>query len=104
VQLQPRELGAFALPPNVISKAMAYHTVAETWYFVPSHGQMRRRFHDRKVAVDMEPDVSITNPVATDFQSRSGAQEPLMAVKTTVPPWPSKSEAFAVAVPWETII
>lgn len=94
-------LAHFTLPPQAVSRAMAHHTVEEVWYFVSGRGQMWRRSHEREEIVDVEPGVAITIPVGTHFQFRSLSSEPLMAVGTTMPPWPGEDEAFAVEGIWE---
>ena len=97
-------LAHFTLPPHAVSKAMAHRTVEEVWYFVSGHGQMWRRLHDREEVEEVESGVSITIPVGTHFQFRSVSPDPLMAVGTTMPPWPGDREAFAVEGVWEPTV
>ena len=93
-------LAHFTLQPHAVSKAMAHHTVEEVWYFVSGRGQMWRRSPEHEEIVDVEPGVATTIPVGTHFQFRSASHEPLVAVGTTMPPWPGDSEAFAVEGIW----
>jgi mannose-6-phosphate isomerase-like protein (cupin superfamily) len=97
-------LAHFTLPPLAVSKAMAHHTVEEIWYFVSGRGQMWRRLLDTEEIVDVEPGVSITIPVATQFQFRSTSPEPLAALGITMPPWPGGSEAYSVDGIWQATV
>jgi mannose-6-phosphate isomerase-like protein (cupin superfamily) len=97
-------LAHFTLPAQAVSKAMAHRSVEEVWYFVSGHGQMWRRFHDREEIVDVEPGIAITIPVGAHFQFRSLSHDPLIAVGTTMPPWPGEGEAFPVSSPWDATV
>jgi mannose-6-phosphate isomerase-like protein (cupin superfamily) len=97
-------LAHFTLPPHAVSKAMAHRTVEEVWYFVSGRGQMWRRFHEQEEIVDVEPGVAISIPVGAHFQFRSAPPEPLVAVGTTMPPWPGEGEALAVDGYWEATV
>jgi mannose-6-phosphate isomerase-like protein (cupin superfamily) len=97
-------LAHFTLPPHAVSRAMAHRTVEEVWYFVSGRGQMWRRFHEQEEIVDVEPGVAISIPVGAHFQFRSAPPEPLVAVGTTMPPWPGEGEAFAVDGYWEATV
>ena len=90
----------FMLLPNGVSKAMAHTSVEEVWFFISGHGQMWQCLEQREEIVDVEQGVSITIPVGTRFQFRSGPHQPLEAVAMTMPPWPGDGEAFAVEGPW----
>jgi mannose-6-phosphate isomerase-like protein (cupin superfamily) len=59
---------------------------------------------DHEEIVDAEPGVAITIPIGTHFQFRSVSLKPLIAVGTTMPPWPGDGEAFAVAGIWEPTV
>ena len=97
-------LAHFTLPPHAVSRAMAHRTVEEVWYFVSGRGQMWRRFHEQEEIVPVEPGIAITIPVGAHFQFRSVSPEPLVAVGTTMPPWPGEGEAFAVDGYWEATV
>jgi mannose-6-phosphate isomerase-like protein (cupin superfamily) len=94
----------FTLPPGAISKAVAHRSVEEIWYFMSGEGRMWRRFGDREEIVEVALGTCVTIPVGTEFQFRSDSSEPLIAVGTTMPPWPGEHEAYEVAGPWQATV
>lgn len=93
-------MALFTLAPGAVSRAVAHRTVEELWYFIAGRGRMWRRLGDAESIVAVEPGVSIAIPTGTEFQFRCDGAEALVAVGTTMPPWPGESEARAVAGPW----
>jgi mannose-6-phosphate isomerase-like protein (cupin superfamily) len=91
----------FSLPPGGIAKAVAHRTIDEIWYVVSGHGQMWRKHGDQEEIVEMRPGLSLTIPLATQFQFRADGDEPLAAVGVAIPPWPSMDEAYVVEGPWQ---
>lgn len=91
----------FTLPPGAVSKAVAHRTVEEVWYVVSGRGRMWRELAGREEIVDLVAGVSISIPVGTKFQFRCDGSEPLVAVGTTMPPWPGADEAVFVDGPWK---
>ncbi|MGY1727857.1 cupin domain-containing protein [Geodermatophilus sp. SYSU D01062] len=82
------------LPAGAVSRAVVHRTVEELWYVVSGSGQMwRRSAAEPDGVVDLRAGVSVSIPVGTAFQFRSAEGEPLVAVATTVPPWPGADEA-----------
>jgi mannose-6-phosphate isomerase-like protein (cupin superfamily) len=93
-------MAQFTLPPQAVSRAMAHRTVEEVWYFLSGHGRMWRRAEQQEEVVEVGPGVSLSIPVGTRFQFRSDTAEPLIAVGTTMPPWPGDGEAYPVEGCW----
>ena len=94
----------FELPAGAVSHAVAHHTVEEIWYFVAGVGEVWRRQGETENVVDVRPGVSLTIPLGTHFQFRSGLRAPLAFVAATMPPWPGENEAFRVEGRWEATV
>ncbi len=94
-------MAQFALPPGAVSKAVVHRTVEEVWCVIAGRGRMWRRLEDREEIVEVGPGVSVSLPVGTHFQFRCDGSEKLVAVGTTMPPWPGDDEAYFVEGPWK---
>lgn len=94
----------FTLPPGAVSRPVAHHTVEELWFFVSGTGRFWRRMDGREEVVEVAPGTSISIPAGVHFQFRSDSGEPLVAVGTTMPPWPGDNEAYAVGGCWEPTV
>lgn len=90
----------FTLPPGQTSQAVAHHTVEEIWFILEGKGQMWRKSAESETIVELTAGLSLTIPVATQFQFRSTGTAPLKAVGVTMPPWPGMDEAYAVPGKW----
>jgi mannose-6-phosphate isomerase-like protein (cupin superfamily) len=93
-------MATFTLAPGQVSQAIVHRTVEEIWLVLSGRGQMWRRQHDREQVVGLEPGVCLTIPLGTRFQFRAGADEPLVIVGVTLPPWPGDEEAVFVDGAW----
>ena len=93
-------MAQFTLPPGKISIAVAHHTVEEVWFFVAGQGQIWRKNEKAEEIVQIRPGLSISIPVGTHFQFRNDGTEPLIAIGTTMPPWPGLDEAYLVSGKW----
>lgn len=95
-------MAQFTLPPGAVSRAVAHRTVEEVWYVVSGAGRMWRRAAGGRPAetVALVPGVSVSLPVGTAFQFRCDGALPLVAVGTTMPPWPGEDEAYPVDGAW----
>jgi mannose-6-phosphate isomerase-like protein (cupin superfamily) len=91
----------FQLGTGEISKAVTHRTIEEIWYFLGGRGQMWRSHDGQAEIVNVEPGVSITIPLETNFQFRASSDGPLSAVGITMPPWPGDGEAIMVKGVWE---
>lgn len=97
---QNGSMAHFSLPPGVISKAVAHHTVEELWYIIAGKGRMWRKLGTQEDVTELGPGVSLSIPVGTAFQFRCDGAEVLQAVGVTMPPWPGADEAYGVAGKW----
>jgi mannose-6-phosphate isomerase-like protein (cupin superfamily) len=93
-------MAQFTLPAGKISVAVAHRTVEEVWFFVSGQGQFWRKTEGHEEIVAIRPGLSIAIPVGTHFQFRNDGAEPLVAIGTTMPPWPGMDEAFVVQGKW----
>lgn len=93
-------MAQFTLPPGVVSRAVAHHTVDEVWCFIAGHGQIWRRLGGQQEVAEVGPGTSVSIPVGTHFQFRCDGDEALVAVGVTMPPWPGEDEAHAVEGCW----
>ncbi len=93
-------MALFTLPEGTIARAVTHRSVEEVWYIAAGSGRMWRRLNDREQIVALVPGVSVSLPVGTHFQFRNDGKEPLIAVGTTMPPWPGAQEAVFVAGAW----
>ena len=93
-------MAVFTLPPQAVSKAVAHRTIEEVWYFISGTGRLWRRHGEREEIIEVSAGVSITIPTGTRFQFRCDGAEPLVAVGTTMPPWPGEDEAYFVEGIW----
>ena len=93
-------MAQFALPPGAVSRAVAHRTVEEIWYVIAGRGRMWRQLDGREEIVEVSAGVSLSIPVGTMFQFRCDGTEDLLAVGTTMPPWPGPDEAYFVDGPW----
>jgi mannose-6-phosphate isomerase-like protein (cupin superfamily) len=97
-------LATFTLQAGKVSQAVAHHTVEELWYVIAGRGRMWRKLGEQEKIVELEPGVSISLPVGTQFQFRCDGPEPLTAVGATMPPWPGEAEAYAVTGRWQATV
>ena len=93
-------MAEFLLPPGGISKAVAHHTVEEVWFFTAGQGQLWRKNEKAQEIVEIHPGLSISIPIGTHFQFRNDSTENLIAIGTTMPPWPGPDEAYIVKGRW----
>jgi mannose-6-phosphate isomerase-like protein (cupin superfamily) len=93
-------MAQFTLPAGKVSVAVAHRTVEEVWFFTSGQGQLWRKNERDEEIVEIRPGLSISIPVGTHFQFRNDGTEPLIAIGTTMPPWPGAEEAFRVNGPW----
>ena len=92
----------FTLAPGLVSKAISHRTVDEIWYVLSGIGQMWTQQDDRTQIVSLSQGTSLAIPLGTRFQFRcDSANEPLVAVGVTMPPWPGNDEATVVAGIWQ---
>src|SRR5205823_13148538 len=75
-QLSRGGLAVFSLPPNAISRAVAYHTVEEVWFIISGYGRMWRELGEQDEVVDLCPGVSVSIPTGTRFQFCCDGLEP----------------------------
>jgi mannose-6-phosphate isomerase-like protein (cupin superfamily) len=94
-------MAQFSLPAGKVSAAVAHHTVEELWVFIEGQGKIWRRLDRFEVVVDVRAGVSISIPIGTHFQFRNDGAVPLVAISTTMPPWPGPEEAYFVDGPWQ---
>ena len=94
----------FELAPGQTGRAGAHRTVTEIWFITGGRGQMWRQANGHEEIVDLEPGVSVSIPVGTQFQSRSIGFEPLTAVGVTIPKWPGGDEWYEVDGKWEPTV
>ena len=79
-----------------VSKPVYHKTVEEIWYFLEGAGQVWRKQGEREEVKDVEPGVSLTIPVGTQFQFKNTGDKPLKFIIVTMPPWPGADEAVAL--------
>jgi mannose-6-phosphate isomerase-like protein (cupin superfamily) len=93
-------MAQFTLPAGKISIAVTHRTVEEVWFFVSGQGQFWRKTGESEEIVTISPGLSISIAVGTQFQFRNDGAEPLVAIGTTMPPWPGMDEAYVVEGKW----
>jgi mannose-6-phosphate isomerase-like protein (cupin superfamily)/GNAT superfamily N-acetyltransferase len=93
-------LARFALAPGQTSRAVRHRHVEELWYVLAGRGQMWRRQGDEASVVTLMAGTALSIPPGTAFQFRADANESLLAIGVTMPPWPGDDEACAVDGPW----
>lgn len=93
-------MAQFTLPAGKTSIAVAHQTVEEVWFFVSGQGQLWRKNDKAEAIVEITPGLSISIPIGTHFQFRNNGNASLIAVATTMPPWPGENEAYAVKGKW----
>jgi len=88
-------LAHFQLAAGQTGRAGAHKTVTEIWYVVGGRGKMWRRAEGQIWEMTLlEPGVSVTIPVGTQFQSCAEGSEPLAAIGVTIPAWPLEGEEW----------
>jgi mannose-6-phosphate isomerase-like protein (cupin superfamily) len=93
-------MAQFTLPAGKVSIAVAHRTVEDVWFFVSGQGQFWRRVGEVETVAAIGPGLSISIAVGTQFQFRNDGSEPLVAIGTTMPPWPGMDEAYVVEGKW----
>jgi mannose-6-phosphate isomerase-like protein (cupin superfamily) len=78
-----------------------HRTVEEVWFCLSGSGEMWRRLDAAEEIVQLVAGVAISISVGVAFQFRVIGDAPLVAVITTMPPWPGPDEAVAVTGRWE---
>lgn len=91
----------FTLRPGAVSRAVAHRTVEEVWFFLSGSGRMWRKLKEQESVIEVEEGVSVLIPIGAHFQFRADGSAPLVAVGTTMPPWPGADEAYDVPGIWE---
>ncbi|GAB1385839.1 hypothetical protein MASR1M59_09870 [Melaminivora sp.] len=105
LSLAGASMAHFQLPAGAVAKAVVHRSVEELWFIVSGHGQMWRRQPDgREQVLDLQPGLSLSIPVGTQFQFRADQAASLAAVAITMPPWPGMQEAQPVTGPWEATV
>lgn len=84
------------LPVGALTIPVRHRTVEEVWYFLAGAGQVWRKQGDHEQVLDVSPGLSLTIPLATDFQFRNTGEIPLEFIITTSPPWPGEDEAVVL--------
>jgi mannose-6-phosphate isomerase-like protein (cupin superfamily) len=97
-------MAQFTLPAGKTSVAVAHRTVEEVWFFVSGQGEFWRKIGVTESIVPIRPGLSISIAVGTHFQFRNDGTEPLVAIGTTMPPWPGMDEAYAVEGLWTPFV
>jgi mannose-6-phosphate isomerase-like protein (cupin superfamily) len=93
-------MAQFSLAPGQTSTAVTHRTIEEIWCFLSGRGEMWLKQAGREELVPVEAGVCVTIPLGTHFQFRSLGNEPLVALATTMPPWPGDGEAVVVPGRW----
>lgn len=93
-------MAQFTLPAGKVSVAVAHRTVEEVWFFISGRGEFWRKDGEGERVVAICPGLSISIAVGTHFQFRNDGAEPLVAIGTTMPPWPGMDEACVVEGKW----
>jgi mannose-6-phosphate isomerase-like protein (cupin superfamily) len=93
-------MAQFTLPVGKTSIAVAHRTVEEVWFFTQGTGQFWMKSTGAETILEVHAGVSLSIEVGTHFQFRNAGNEPLVAIGTTMPPWPGSDEAYAVAGKW----
>jgi len=96
-------MASFTLAPGACSMAVTHRTVEEIWYIASGTGEMWRRQGEREEVVALEPGMSLTIPLGTDFQFRAGPDGPFVAIGVTMPRWPGPDEAVPVEGLWKDL-
>ncbi len=94
----------FELAAGKTSIAVAHRTVEEIWFVIGGRGEIWRKQAGHEEIVTLASGVSLTIPLATEFQFRSFGSEALAIVAITMPPWPGEGEAYAVEGKWPSSI
>jgi mannose-6-phosphate isomerase-like protein (cupin superfamily) len=93
-------LAHFELAAGKTSIPVAHRSVEEIWFVLGGRGEMWRKQAGREEIVALAAGVSLTIPLATEFQFRSFGPEALAMVAITMPPWPGEGEAYVVEGKW----
>lgn len=93
-------LAQFSLAPGQTSTAVTHRTIEEIWCFLSGRGEMWLKQERREEVVPVEKGVCVTIPLGTHFQYRCLGDEPLVALASTMPPWPGDGEAVVVPGRW----
>ncbi len=93
-------MAQFTLPAGKISLAVAHRTVEEVWFFTAGQGRLWRKKDQAEEIVQIHPGLSISIQIGTHFQFRNDGTEPVIAIGTTMPPWPGMDEAYRVEGIW----
>jgi mannose-6-phosphate isomerase-like protein (cupin superfamily) len=94
-------MAQFSLGAGKISVAVVHRTVEEVWFFVSGEGQFWRSANGQETVTAIRPGLSIAIPVGTAFQFRNDGSGQLVAIGTTMPPWPGMEEAVVVEGKWK---
>ncbi len=93
-------MAEFTLPVGKTSVAVAHRTVEEVWVFTKGQGQFWRKSGTVEEVIRVYPGLSISISLGTQFQFRNDGLETLVAIGTTMPPWPGPDEADVVEGIW----
>ena len=97
-------MAEFELAPGAVSAAVTHRTVEEIWYVLRGRGEMWRRQGSREEVARLEPGLCLTVPLGTHFQFRAAADDALVVLGVTLPPWPGADEAIVVTGPWAATV
>jgi mannose-6-phosphate isomerase-like protein (cupin superfamily) len=93
-------MAQFTLPVGKVSVAVAHRTVEEVWFFTQGQGQFWLKSDGFEQVLEVSPGLSILIAVGTHFQFRNTGTVPMVAIGTTMPPWPGMDEAYQVLGKW----
>ena len=93
-------MAQFTLLGGKTSIAVAHRTVEEVWFFTQGQGQFWCKSAAGEEVLEIHPGVTLAITVDTHFQFRNVGAEPLVAIATTMPPWPGENEAYEVEGKW----
>jgi mannose-6-phosphate isomerase-like protein (cupin superfamily) len=96
-------MAQFTLPPKKNSIAVAHRTVEEVWFFTHGIGEFWMKHEGVEHVVEIHAGVTLSIEVGTHFQFRNTGLVPLVAIGTTMPPWPGEHEAYLVEGKWPVI-
>ncbi|GAB4038081.1 MAG: hypothetical protein Fur0014_06470 [Rubrivivax sp.] len=91
----------FELDPGQVAAAVVHATVDELWFVHAGRGRLWRARDGIEQVTELEPGLSLAIPCGTRFQFRAAADQGLVVLGVTLPPWPGEGEAARVPGPWE---
>ena len=82
------------VPPGMVGRACHFRSIDEYWFILSGLGEIWRRAPDGNESFnELQPGVSVDNPIGTALKKRCRCGEPFTLISTALPTWQGDDES-----------